>query len=500
MAVGFVASIISNPTFMGFIGNFLQVMDIITSFSLINIKYSKTITSFFQKIQNAFQCPRIPIFNFVMKEQKKEVRFSTTNRGKLDYEYERKFSFDNYGLTMAFYMIFAFLDSFAEKFYFKFSRLIFFGKEFLFSYAFFEILMNILIDFRKIEFLVKEKNWSVLALCLGGMGIVLYECLEIVRRMWLLWKVEPTRVKLPLKDSALPGFKDEVISLARSQKNASFSYVSKSRGTNLSRLIRSRAKIFTFSKFQTSKNAKNKKRNHLRLNNKNQSTWKKMRNNKVKILPNTKKENKRHHQSMTVINKSNMISSKKVKISKRKNRIKKKERGTSHKSFKLNNLINSQNKDFKNFEDFKQKMIDPQNSEEMKERNIPNLYRIFNQLNTLRYIVIQMLVVGSQNLRLVQRIGLSGWQFMFSIYVVYGLVKTEYWKGFYEVFGVLIEEGCILAFLLIFVAIDNDGKHDRESFDSLGIGLLVVPLVMEFGKFFMEIVRMIRSKRNKSEE
>ena len=152
ISVGIIASLIINPYLIGFLGNLLQMVDLIASFNLINVTYPKNLQLFFDFVLNIFFAPKISIFKAVFRGEKPEIRWSTQKSGNLSQEYNGKLTLENYGLTALVYFLLMTFEWLirscctSANIFYKISLI---AREFLFSYAFFEIYMNMLIDRRR---------------------------------------------------------------------------------------------------------------------------------------------------------------------------------------------------------------------------------------------------------------------------------------------------------------------------------------------------------------
>ena len=176
--IGLIASLILNPYLVGFIGNLLQMVDLIASFNLINVVYPTNLQLFFDFVLGIFSAPKIAIFRHVYDRQAPGVRLSTVSTGQLSQEYSGKLTFDNYGLTSLVYFLILFLEWLLRKCT-KSASLVYkvtlTAREFIFSYAFLEIYMNLLIDARRAPVVIMQGTPPIKALFLMSQIILAFQ-------------------------------------------------------------------------------------------------------------------------------------------------------------------------------------------------------------------------------------------------------------------------------------------------------------------------------------
>jgi hypothetical protein len=347
--------------------------------------------------------------------------------------------------------------------------------------------MNILGDVSRVVGVVREKEWAVLGMVVGSLWIVMYECLEIFRKMFFLWRnfegekiirenevkggVEGKSVKtretalkkrqMRIREKGLNGYKKKKPRKGKRKNWASSKIIWKKQKFAVKNR---KAKNFK-GKLARSKDAK------LDMSKDVDRRIQNRRKFGIKITPNLK--NRVKFMEKNIIRK-NAFNIRKRQKSPYKSKIKKKQKSPFNSKIRKMPVNKKIKKD--------------------QENQTPNLYRIFPQINSLRYIVIQTIVASSQNLRSIQKFGLTTFQSIFFLYVILGIFRTKYWSGFWQVFGVLVEEVCIMVFLVLYVVIERGTEGVKIWDDLFGIFCLVLPLILEIVKIGIEILKKWKLK------
>ena len=179
------------------IGNFLQMVDFIQCLSLLEVKYRVLTTKFFWLIGVVFNSPQFEVYRAYLNDEqdlKREAGF-----GKVYGEYGDRLAFNNYDLVMTAYLVSVVLDTLIGVFPWKIFRVrtVVEGfREFMFSYAFFEFLMNIVMDLANIKRILRHGNRLSVLLFFFEMVILFGEVYVIVIKLIKSGDDEDTKKKI----------------------------------------------------------------------------------------------------------------------------------------------------------------------------------------------------------------------------------------------------------------------------------------------------------------
>ena len=142
------------PRVGGILANFLQIIDLITSLRLIEVQFDPRVKTFFSLLLDYFSAPKISLFQKNFHLEQKSVRMNTHNTARISAEYNQKMAFENYGLSCLVYITaIAALQLVSRVPCLREVRWLRAGvfrlRMFMFSYAFFEVYMNILLDYSR---------------------------------------------------------------------------------------------------------------------------------------------------------------------------------------------------------------------------------------------------------------------------------------------------------------------------------------------------------------
>ena len=174
---------INNQT-MKMIGNFLKMVDFIQCLALLEVEYRVLTKKFFWLVELIFSSPDFEIFEVYLND--KEVLRRERYLGKVYEEYGDKMAFNNYDLVISFYFASIFMDVLIGVLPWKLKRLrnIAEGfREFLYSYAFFEFFINILMDLSNIKKIMERGNWLTWLFIIFEGIVVLTESARFIKKI-----------------------------------------------------------------------------------------------------------------------------------------------------------------------------------------------------------------------------------------------------------------------------------------------------------------------------
>ena len=167
------------------IGNFLKMVDFIQCLGLIEVVYKVLISKFFWMIQLVFSSPQFGIFEDFLND-KTDLR-RERYLGKIYGEYGDKMALNNYGMLVIVYLgaIIADLVVWVIPFEFVWLSNITGGfREFVYSYGFFEIYINILIDLSNTKKILKNGNFGSRMCLILEAFLVLFELVRTIKKVF----------------------------------------------------------------------------------------------------------------------------------------------------------------------------------------------------------------------------------------------------------------------------------------------------------------------------
>ena len=169
---------------MKMIGNFLKMVDFIQCLALLEVEYRVLTKKFFWLIELIFSSPEFELFEGYLND-KEDLR-REGYMGKVYEEYGDKMAFNNYDLVISVYFISIIADIVVGFLPWKIKRVrnVAGGfREFMYSYAFFEFFINILMDLSNIKKIIKRGNWLTwLFIAFEGM-IILTEIRRFIKKI-----------------------------------------------------------------------------------------------------------------------------------------------------------------------------------------------------------------------------------------------------------------------------------------------------------------------------
>ena len=161
------------------IGNFLKMVDFIQCLSLLEVKYRVLTTKFFWLIELIFSSPQFDIFEGYLNDQEDLRR--ERYLGNLYENYGDKMAINNFDLVISVYFMAIMIDTLVNLLPCKLVKIknITHGfREFLYSYAFFEFYINILMDILNTKKIVQKGNFLARLFLCFEMIIILTELIR----------------------------------------------------------------------------------------------------------------------------------------------------------------------------------------------------------------------------------------------------------------------------------------------------------------------------------